>query len=79
MSEIQCSRCGQRGLRLPKPPLAGATGQAVQTHICAGCWGEWQRAAPGYINHYAIQVVDPAGRAKLYELMREFLNIPTEA
>ena len=78
MNGIQCSRCGQVGLALPKPPLAGATGLAVQAHTCAGCWGEWQRNAPAFINHYDIKVVEPAGRARLYELMREFLSIPAE-
>ena len=65
MNGIQCSRCGQVGLALPKPPLAGATGLAVQAHTCAGCWGEWQRNAPAYINHHDIKVVEPAGRARL--------------
>ena len=79
MAEITCSRCGRVAEPLPKPPLAGAAGQAVQAHVCADCWGEWQQAAPTYINHHALQVVSPEGRARLYEFMREFLNIPAES
>ncbi|HEY7065585.1 MAG TPA: Fe(2+)-trafficking protein [Chloroflexota bacterium] len=77
MATITCARCGQRSEALPGPPLAGAAGVAVQTHTCPACWAEWQQAAPSYINHYGLQMVQPAGRARLYELMREFLSIPT--
>jgi Fe-S cluster biosynthesis and repair protein YggX len=76
---IRCSRCGQDAEPLATPPLAGSIGQAVQTHVCPSCWTEWQRTAPSYINHHAIQVVEPAGRAQLYAFMREFLNIPADA
>jgi Fe-S cluster biosynthesis and repair protein YggX len=75
---ITCSRCGQQAEPLAKPPLAGAVGQALQAHVCLGCWNEWQRTAPSFINHHSIQVVEPAGRAQLYALMREFLNVPAD-
>jgi Fe-S cluster biosynthesis and repair protein YggX len=79
MPMLTCVRCGQQAEALDRPPLAGATGAAVQAHTCPACWSEWQQAAPSFINHYGLQVVQPAGRARLYELMREFLNIPADA
>jgi Fe-S cluster biosynthesis and repair protein YggX len=79
MPTLMCARCGQEAERLARPPLAGATGVAVQEHACPACWAEWQAAAPSFINHYGLQMVQPAGRTRLYELMREFLNIPADA
>ncbi|HWP28262.1 MAG TPA: Fe(2+)-trafficking protein [Chloroflexota bacterium] len=79
MGALTCCRCGLEAEPLPRPPLAGAIGQAIQAHVCPRCWREWQQAAPAFINHYGIQVVDPAQRAQLYALMREFLNLPADA
>jgi Fe-S cluster biosynthesis and repair protein YggX len=79
MAAITCARCGHSAESLPSPPLAGAVGAAVQAHTCPTCWAEWQQAAPSYINHYGLQMVQPEGRARLYALMREFLNIPADA
>jgi Fe-S cluster biosynthesis and repair protein YggX len=79
MATITCARCSQQAEALPALPLAGATGAAVQAHTCPSCWAEWQQAAPSFINHHGLHVVEPAGRARLYELMREFLSIPAEA
>lgn len=76
MATITCARCGQQAAALPSPPLAGAVGASVQAHTCPACWAEWQQAAPSYINHYGLQMVQPDGRAQLYRLMREFLRIP---
>jgi Fe-S cluster biosynthesis and repair protein YggX len=79
MPMLTCARCGQEAEALERPPLAGSSGVVVQAHTCPACWAEWQQAAPSFINHYGLQVVQPAGRARLYELMREFLNIPADA
>jgi Fe-S cluster biosynthesis and repair protein YggX len=76
MPTLTCSHCGREAEPLAQPPLAGAIGTTVQGHVCADCWAEWQEAAPSFINHYGIQVVQPEGRAQLYKLMREFLNLP---
>jgi Fe-S cluster biosynthesis and repair protein YggX len=78
MSTLVCSHCGLERDPLPQPPLAGAIGAAVQAHVCADCWAEWQATAPSFINHYGIQVAQPAGRTRLYELMREYLKIPPD-
>ena len=79
MSTLTCSHCGREAESLTQPPLAGAIGATVQGHVCPDCWAEWQQAAPSFINHYGIQVAKPEGRAQLYQLMREFLNLPGEA
>ena len=78
MATVTCSHCGHEAEPLPKPPLAGPIGAEVQAHVCPACWAEWQQAAPSYINHYGIQVVQPEGRAQLYKAMREYLNMPGE-
>jgi Fe-S cluster biosynthesis and repair protein YggX len=78
MPTLTCSHCGREAEPLAQPPLAGAI-TAVQAHVCPACWAEWQQAAPSFINHYGIQVVQPEGRAQLYKLMWEFLNLPGEA
>ncbi len=79
MAIVTCSRCGRTTEGLARAPHSGKLGQDILAHVCPACWAEWQQAAPSYINHYGLQVVQPAGRARLYELMREYLNIPAEA
>jgi Fe-S cluster biosynthesis and repair protein YggX len=75
MADVTCSRCGQTRGALPAPPLAGERGQKVQQRVCAQCWQEWLDQQTLLINHYGIQVADPAQRRQLYPVMAEFLKL----
>ncbi len=75
MAQITCARCGKEGEQLDAPPLVGARGQKVQERICADCWAEWVEQSKNIINHYGIEVADPAQRRQLYAVMEEFLRL----
>ena len=71
MTEIQCSRCGQPGPQLAKPPLRNELGDRVFASICQRCWDQWLRYQTVLINHNGLDVRDrPA---------REFLMVNMEA
>lgn len=77
MSEtVQCSRCGRQAVSLARPPLPGAVGAEVQQHVCAECWGEWQKAEVMVINELRLNFMDPAAQDTLTQQMREFLHLP---
>jgi len=73
---VHCSRCGQERPGLAQPPLAGWRGRLVQQRACAACWQEWQDELARLINHYRLQVTDPADRQQIYGALGEFLRIP---
>ena len=79
MARVTCARCGQSGEQLPRPPLGGVRGQAIQASICADCWTEWMQTSANLINHYGLQVAVPADRQQLYVVMAEFLKLPSVA
>jgi Fe-S cluster biosynthesis and repair protein YggX len=72
---ITCARCGKEATPLPAPPLTGTRGQTIQQHVCPECWQAWIDQSTLLINHYGIQVADPAQRQQLYAVMAEFLNL----
>lgn len=75
MAQITCARCGKEAEAMASAPLVGARGQAVQQNVCQDCWNEWLEQSKNIINHYGIQVADPAQRQQLYRVMAEFLNL----
>jgi Fe-S cluster biosynthesis and repair protein YggX len=75
VAQITCARCGQQKEQLAAPPLAGERGVKVHERVCAECWQAWLDQSTLLINHYGIQVADPAQRRQLYPIMAEFLNL----
>ncbi|HEV2124078.1 MAG TPA: Fe(2+)-trafficking protein [Chloroflexota bacterium] len=75
MAQITCVRCGKQAEPLSTPPLAGERGTKVQQNVCPECWQAWMDQSTLLINHYGIQVADPAQRRQLYPIMAEFLNL----
>lgn len=72
-------RCGRQADALSSAPLVGARGQAVLQNICPDCWQAWLEQSTLLINHYGIQVADPAQRQRLYAVMAEFLKLESLA
>jgi Fe-S cluster biosynthesis and repair protein YggX len=75
MAEITCAKCGQRAEALTSPPLVGKRGETIQQNICPSCWKLWVDESVLLINHYGIEVSNPAQRQQLYGVMAEFLNL----
>ncbi|HSL69916.1 MAG TPA: oxidative damage protection protein [Longimicrobiales bacterium] len=73
MPDITCSRCGQPGPQLAKPPLRSELGQRVFESICQRCWDEWLRYQTALINHNGLDVRDPPAREFLKANMEAYL------
>lgn len=77
MAELLCSRCGATKAALDSAPMPGAMGDAIVRSVCAECWGEWVQTSIRVINHYGLHPASREHREKLFELMRDFLKLPT--
>ena len=73
MAEIVCSRCGQTGPQLAKPPLRNELGTRVHETICQRCWDQWLRYQTALINHNGLDVRDASAREFLMANMEAFL------
>ncbi len=75
---VVCSRCGETKEALGTAPIPGALGQRAATHVCRECWGEWMATSIRVVNHYGLNPSSKEHRDRLFEMMREFLNLPAE-
>jgi len=75
MGTITCAKCKQQKAGFAERPILGSYGTVVVAHICPDCWKSWEDQQTKVINEYRINLADPRARAKLYELMEEFLDI----
>lgn len=73
MPDIVCSRCGQTGPQLDRPPLRNELGQKVFASICRNCWSQWLRFQTQLINHHGLDVRDKPARDFLSANMEAFL------
>ena len=73
MPDIQCTRCGQPGPQLAKPPLRNELGERVFQSICQRCWDQWLRYQTALINHNGLDVRDKPAREFLTSNMEAFL------
>jgi len=73
MTEIQCTRCGQPGPQLAKPPLRNELGERIHGSICQGCWDQWLRFQTVLINHNGLDVRDRPAREFLMANMEAYL------
>ncbi|HET6320179.1 MAG TPA: Fe(2+)-trafficking protein [Chloroflexota bacterium] len=76
MTDIDCSRCGQRKAALDRAPLPGKYGPLVLQKTCADCWREWVEEQTRVINHEGLTPGLPEHRQVLYERMATFLKLP---
>lgn len=79
MAEVECTRCGQAGAQLEKPPLRNELGERIHAGICRTCWGEWLGYQQALINHYGLDVREPRAREFLTENMEAYLFRTGEA
>lgn len=75
MGTITCAKCGLEKEAFTEKPMFGSYAPVVMAHVCPECWGLWETQQTIVINEYQINLGDPAARAKLYEIMEDFLNI----
>jgi Fe-S cluster biosynthesis and repair protein YggX len=77
-SPIVCVRCGRSAHPLSEPPTGGPLGRQIQESVCADCWNEWREVSGRVIAHYGLNMGNPDHRRQLRELMKDFLNLPSQ-
>ena len=78
MGQVSCSRCGNMGEGLERPPLPGGPGKRVMERTCRACWAEWLGAQVKLINEYRINPAEPKQYGLLLKEMDRFLKLANE-
>lgn len=73
--QVQCSRCGRVGRKMPAPPFSNAQGKEIYEKVCANCWREWIGMGTKVINELRLPLADPQAQKIFDQHMREFLNL----
>jgi Fe-S cluster biosynthesis and repair protein YggX len=73
MPDIKCSRCGDTGAQLARPPLRNELGDRIFSSICQKCWDQWLRYQTALNNHNGHDVRDKPAREFLTANMEAFL------
>jgi Fe-S cluster biosynthesis and repair protein YggX len=79
MDRVHCSRCGNDGEVLDRPPLPGVLGERVVRQTCASCWQEWLGAQVILINENRLSGADSRHVDYLLGQMQVFLNLQEDS
>jgi Fe-S cluster biosynthesis and repair protein YggX len=69
---VQCVKLGRELPGLNRPPFGGPLGQRVFENVSQQGWQLWQQQSTLLINHYGLNLRDPAAQKFLMEQMEEF-------
>ena len=69
---VQCAKLGRELPGLNRPPFGGALGQRIFENISEEAWQLWQPQSTLLINHYGLNLRDPAAQKFLMEQLEEF-------
>jgi len=69
---VNCVKLGRVLPGLEKPPFPGELGQRIYDNVSAEAWRQWQSQLTIMINHYGLNLLEPATRTMLDEQMDEF-------
>src|SRR5436305_10347444 len=69
---VNCAKLGRELPGLEKPPVPGPLGQRIYDEISAEAWQLWQQQQTILINHYGLNMADPATRQLLRQQMEDF-------
>jgi Fe-S cluster biosynthesis and repair protein YggX len=69
---VQCAKLGRALPGLEKPPFPGELGQRIYEQVSEEAWRQWQGQLTIMINHYGLNLLDPATREMLDEQMEDF-------
>jgi Fe-S cluster biosynthesis and repair protein YggX len=73
--QVQCSRCGRVGNKLPGPPFRTDFGREIYENICTDCWREAIGMGTKVINELRLPLADPQAQKVWDQHIREFLNL----
>ena len=69
---VNCAKLGRELPGLNRPPFGGALGQRIYENISQQAWLLWQDQSTLLINHYGLNLRDPAAQKFLMEQMEQF-------
>jgi Fe-S cluster biosynthesis and repair protein YggX len=69
---VNCVKLGRVLPGLEKPPFPGELGKRIFDNVSEEAWRQWQSQLTIMINHYGLNLLDPATRQMLDEQMEEF-------
>lgn len=73
---VQCVKLGRELPGLDRPPFPGELGQRIYDHVSKMAWDLWPAQETILINHYGLNLVDPAARKLLMDQMEQFFFAP---
>ncbi len=69
---VMCAKLGKELPGLARPPFGGELGKRIFENISQQAWQMWQGHSTLLINHYGLNLRDPAAQKFLMEQMEEF-------
>jgi Fe-S cluster biosynthesis and repair protein YggX len=69
---VNCVKLGRELPGLNRPPFGGALGQRIYENISQQAWALWQDQSTLLINHYGLNLRDPAAQKFLMEQIEQF-------
>ncbi len=69
---VQCVKLGRELPGLARPPFGGELGKRIFENVSAEAWKLWQPQSTLLINHYGLNLRDPAAQKFLMQQMEEF-------
>ena len=69
---VFCAKLGRELPGLDAPPFPGDLGQRIYDQISRAAWGMWPAQERILMNHYGLNMADPAARRLLMEQMEQF-------
>jgi Fe-S cluster biosynthesis and repair protein YggX len=69
---VQCVKLGRELPGLPRAPFGGELGKRVFENVSQEAWGLWQQQSTLLINHYGLNLRDPAAQKFLMEQLEQF-------
>ena len=69
---VQCVKFGKELPGLKKPPFPGPLGQRIYENVSQPGWELWPAQSTLLINHYGLNLRDPAAQKFLMQQMEEF-------
>ncbi len=69
---VNCAKLGRELPGLNRPPFGGELGKRIFENISQDAWSLWQDQSTLLINHYGLNLRDPAAQKFLMQQMEQF-------
>ena len=69
---VNCVKLGRELPALDRPPFPGELGQRIFENVSQEAWAMWKQQSVLIINHYGLNLADPAAQKLLMEQMEQF-------